>query len=252
MKKILILLIALIPTLLNAQITPPIYPQRGPSRVVYNGDTVDIYFSGDTAKFKTDKGVFVFNKPIKIHKDTVAMKSQINALLAMILLKEPIITPSSELYYFNGNKQWALMPGGQNVFPWALEATKPVYTATEVGLANVNNTADTLKPVSQAQLAALNLKANINSPTFTGTVGGVTKAMVGLPLVDNTADVSKPVSGAQQTALDLKEGTISLSTALTYYRGDKTWQTLNKASVGLLNVDNTSDINKPVSIIMQD
>jgi hypothetical protein len=30
-----------------------------------------------------------------------------------------------------------------------------------------------------AQLAALNLKANLASPTFTGT-GGITKAMVGL------------------------------------------------------------------------
>jgi hypothetical protein len=32
-----------------------------------------------------------------------------------------------------------------------------------------------------------------------------------------------------------------------YYRGDKSWQTLDKASVGLNNVDNTSDVNKPVS-----
>ena len=32
-----------------------------------------------------------------------------------------------------------------------------------------------------------------------------------------------------------------------YYRGDKTWQTLDKASVGLGNVDNTADIDKPIS-----
>ena len=32
-----------------------------------------------------------------------------------------------------------------------------------------------------------------------------------------------------------------------YYRGDKTWQTLDKTAVGLINVDNTSDANKPVS-----
>ena len=50
----------------------------------------------------------------------------------------------------------------------------------------------------------LNLKANINSPTFTGTVGGITKAMVGLGNVDNTSDANKPVSTAQQTALNLK------------------------------------------------
>ena len=36
--------------------------------------------------------------------------------------------------------------------------------------------------------------------TFTGTVGGITKAMVGLGSVDNTADASKPVSTAQAAA----------------------------------------------------
>jgi hypothetical protein len=43
-----------------------------------------------------------------------------------------------------------------------------------------------------------------NSPTFTGTVAGITKSMVGLSNVDNTTDALKPVSTATQTALDLK------------------------------------------------
>jgi hypothetical protein len=54
-----------------------------------------------------------------------------------------------------------------------------------------------------------NLKANIDSPTFTGTVGGITKTMISLGNVDNTADSSKPVSTAQQTALDLKSNIAS-------------------------------------------
>ena len=49
-----------------------------------------------------------------------------------------------------------------------------------------------------------NLKAPLNSPTFTGTVSGITKAMVGLGNVDNTTDANKPISTATQTALDLK------------------------------------------------
>jgi hypothetical protein len=40
----------------------------------------------------------------------------------------------------------------------------------DVGLGNVDNTADTAKPVSTAQQTALDLKANLASPTFTGTV----------------------------------------------------------------------------------
>lgn len=42
-------------------------------------------------------------------------------------------------------------------------------TKAEVGLGNVDNTADSAKPVSTAQQSAIDLKANIASPTFTGT-----------------------------------------------------------------------------------
>lgn len=44
-------------------------------------------------------------------------------------------------------------------------------------------------------------KANIDSPTFTGNVSGISKAMVGLGSVDNTSDVNKPVSSAVQAEL---------------------------------------------------
>lgn len=47
-------------------------------------------------------------------------------------------------------------------------------------------------------------KASVDSPTFTGTVSGITKSMVGLSNVDNTSDVNKPVSTATQTALNGK------------------------------------------------
>lgn len=73
-------------------------------------------------------------------------------------------------------------------------------TATMVGLGNVTNTSDANKPVSTAQQTALNLKVDVStntsdmalkaplaSPTFTGTVGGVTKTMVGLSNVTNDA-----------------------------------------------------------------
>ena len=73
------------------------------------------------------------------------------------------------------------------------------------------------------------------------------KAAVGLGNVDNTSDLDKPVSTATATQLNTKQATIVAGTTAQYYRGDKTWQTLNKAAVGLSNVDNTSDMNKPVS-----
>ena len=73
-----------------------------------------------------------------------------------------------------------------------------------------------------SELALLAPKA---SPTFTGTVIGITKSMVGLGNVDNTTDLLKPVSTATAAAI----------------------AALTKSSVGLANVNDTSDANKPVS-----
>jgi hypothetical protein len=60
-----------------------------------------------------------------------------------------------------------------------------------------------------------------------------------------------PISTPIQTALDAKENTITAGTTAQYFRGDKTFQTLDKTAVGLPNVDNTSDANKPVSTATQ-
>lgn len=117
-------------------------------------------------------------------------------------------------------------------------------TKSQVGLGSADNTSDIDKPISSAQQAAINLKADINSPTFTGTVSGITKSMVGLSNVDNTSDASKPVSTNQQAALDLKAN-INSPTFTGTVSG------ITKSMVGLTNVDNTSDVNKPVSTAQQ-
>lgn len=77
------------------------------------------------------------------------------------------------------------------------------------------------------------------------------KTAVGLANVDNTSDANKPVSTAQATAIALKENSISAGTTSQYWRGDKSFQTLDKTAVGLSNVDNTSDVNKPISTATQ-
>jgi hypothetical protein len=56
--------------------------------------------------------------------------------------------------------------------------------------------------------------APLASPTFTGTVSGITQSMVGLGNVDNTSDSSKPISTATQSALDAK---LAISTASSTY-----------------------------------
>lgn len=76
-------------------------------------------------------------------------------------------------------------------------------------------------------------------------------------LVDDSTSAHKFVTSAEKTkisnaattsdlntALATKEDTITAGTTSQYYRGDKTWKTLNKSAVGLRNVDNTSDATK--------
>jgi hypothetical protein len=59
---------------------------------------------------------------------------------------------------------------------------------------------------------------------------------------------STSVLGAGNIAV---EPTITATTSADYYRGDKTFATLNKTALGLGNVDNTTDANKPVSTATQ-
>ena len=92
-------------------------------------------------------------------------------------------------------------------------ATPTVAVDTSVIQARVSGVSDTeigyLNGVTSAIQTQIDAKAPLASPTFTGTVSGVTKTMVGLGNVDNTSDANKPVSTATQTALDLKAPLVS-------------------------------------------
>jgi hypothetical protein len=69
------------------------------------------------------------------------------------------------------------------------------------GVTLTGNTGEAATPTVAVDTTVI---APLASPTFTGTVAGITKSMVGLGNVDNTSDANKPVSTAGQTALDLK------------------------------------------------
>jgi hypothetical protein len=144
------------------------------------------------------------------------------------------------------------------------------YVKADVGLGNVDNTSDANKPISTATQTALDLKlddaqAAAFGLTLLGTVDvagakialAYTKADIGLGNVDNTSDANKPVSTATQTALDLKlDDSQAAAFGLTLLgcidvAAAKTALALVKADVGLANVDNTSDANKPVSTAQQ-
>ena len=72
----------------------------------------------------------------------------------------------------------------------------------EVGVVHKNNNIQI--SLDSTYTDALNAKAPINNPTFTGTVAGISKAAVGLGSVDNTTDAGKPISTLTQAALNAK------------------------------------------------
>lgn len=176
--------------------------------------------------------------------------------------------------------------------------TSLALTKVDVDLANVDNTSDANKPISTATQTALNNKQPLNAAltSISGLTpvdddilqrkGGVwtnrtiaefktdlayTKSDIGLGNVDNTSDADKPISTATQTALNGKQAADSDLTTIAgltpsnddiLQRKAGAWTTrtpsqlksdlaLTKSDVGLGNVDNTSDANKPISTATQ-
>ena len=160
--------------------------------------------------------------------------------------------------------------------------------STDIGLGNVDNTRDLDKPISTRVSAALNEKVDksirVNNKSLAQDVV-IEKSDIGLGRVDNTGDMEKPVSNAVQQALDDKVSKVpgkdlvedadiaklkQLSTREELDELVKTvLQTLKtvgethtarkdnphnvtKDQVGLGSVDDTSDLDKPVSRAVQE
>jgi hypothetical protein len=85
--------------------------------------------------------------------------------------------------------------------------------------------------------------------TGSGTVPDADSSTKGL--LQLTGDLGGTAASPTVPGLTGKEPAIAAGTTGQYYRGDKTWQTLNKTAVGLANVDNTADASKPVSTATQ-
>jgi hypothetical protein len=118
------------------------------------------------------------------------------------------------------------------------KASSSSLTSHTSATTSVHGIADTSALALTATVnSGLALKANLDSPTFTGTVSGITNAMVGLGNVNNTSDTAKPISTATQTALDLKAPLASpaltgVPTAPTASDGTATTQVATTEFVG--------------------
>ena len=86
-----------------------------------------------------------------------------------------------------------------------------------------------------------------SSPLTGGPI--TTTGTIGITQANSTTDGY--LSSTNWNTFNSKEPGITPGTTSQYWRGDKSWQTLDKNAVGLGNVDNTSDANKPISTATQ-
>ena len=126
----------------------------------------------------------------------------------------------------------SISKNGTLIFPDENKNVNIVIDKSDVGLSNVDNTSDLDKPISNATQQAINNVEN--------DVDGLSNRITDLS--NNT----------QQSLDDLKttltDNIFDVSENLKLHIGDKdNPHEVTKAQVGLSNVDNTSDKNKPIS-----
>ena len=220
---------------------------------IHLGEVAGTAYPGDKGKATTDKvnaHVADFENPHQVTKEQIGLGNVDNTSDA----DKPISSAVQE----------ALDAVNKEVSEHKADKNNPhEVTKAQVGLGNVDNTADLDKPVSNAtQELVDNTKKELDTKIDNHTSDfnnphKVTKEQVGLGNVDNTADINKPVSVAQQALVDstkaeLKKDIGDIEKDVTNHIADKNNpHEVNKLQVGLGNVDNTSDINKPVSTAQQ-
>ncbi len=151
------------------------------------------------------------NRGVLIPRLTMTQRNAIKSPANSLLIYQTDNTPG--YYYFASGVWTRLATGtGSGTGPTYTFASPLLLTGTNVNLPQAGVSSNGyLSSVDWntfnnklSTASAASTYAPIASPTFTGTVSGVTKSMVGLGNVDNTSDLTKPISSLTQAALDGK------------------------------------------------
>lgn len=178
-----------------------------------------------------------------------------------------------DIKFLRGDGTWASAASG-SVASVNGRTGAVVLTSADVNLGNVDNTSDLNKPISYATQTALDGKIAANAAITGGTftkitfdgkglvTAGANLAAGDLPLFIGATGSSSGTPGAVpaptvgQTSLFLRsDGTWAAAGggggAVDSVNGRTGAVVLTKSDVGLANVDNTSDANKPISSATQ-
>jgi len=165
--------------------------------------------------------------------DAPAQEYDYSRLVPAIDVDEQLYAPYNHTHAGGGTGGVTSVFGRQGV----VVAQSGDYTKAQVGLGNVDNTSDANKPVSTATQTALNGKE----------ATGVAASLVNAHNSDTTDVHGIPDTSVLVTDSDLSTALGAIDYPVDSVAGKTGAVTLVKGDVGLGNVDNTSDANKPVS-----
>lgn len=224
------------------------------------GDITNINEKIDVLEDGLNEHVKDFNNPHKVTKAQVGLDKVENIAPSEMpisnLVKEEITNINLNISKLEGN-----------INDHISDTNNPhEVTKEQVGLGNVDNTSDINKPISVLQQAEFNrLDTNLQSKANqsdliahinnTNNPHNVTKSHIGLDKVDNTSDMEKPISLAVQEALNnikLEATNYATKDQLDDHKSDKNNpHNVTALQIGLGNVNNTSDADKPISLATQ-
>lgn len=193
--------------------------------------------------------------PSAISAYTLARTSQINGLFTAVQvafdkLPDPSLIQQNRIGY-------VVDTGPANALAVAMPITLASYAAgicLRVKVLNSNTGAATInvdglgavaikRADGSALLGAELLAGSVVDLTYDGTVFRLPPVIVAL----TAGDIATITAGLAANY----EPKITAGSAGQYWRYDKTWATLDKTAVGLANVDNVADANKPISTAQQ-
>lgn len=205
-----------------------------------NKTTVDSALSSTSANPVQNKVVKSAIDDLSTLVGDTSVSSQINSAIDLLDLPNTYI-PASQKGAANGVAQ--LDSSGK-----VLASQINSVTKSEIGLGNVDNTSDASKPISTATQTALNNKVDkitgksLSTNDYTTAektkLAGIEEGATKYTHPTGDGNLHVPATGTSNSGKVLKAG----STA-----GSISWGSLSKSDVGLGNVDNTSDANKPIS-----
>lgn len=250
----------------GSQITGNIATAQTPA---YTGDVTKPISSGVTTLATVNANVGAFGSGTAVPTVTVNAKGLVTGVTTTGITPggigaEPAITAGTAAQVILGNKTLGTLnptlvglgnvpntdaTNATNIGSGTLSALRlPAFSGDITTTAGSSAATISANAVTLPKLATMTAKTYMGRTTnSTGNVEAVTttqlKTDLALDQVNNTTDANKPVSIATQTALNLKENTIAAGTTAQYYRGDKTFQALDKTAVGLSNVPNIDATN---------